>query len=66
MEVGTLTVRADGALTVSGGENKAVEQIFYFCTQKSCFIKVPIWCNVKMPVELSRHEDVSQDEVNQF
>ena len=65
-EVGTVTVRADDALTVPYGQNKAVEQIFYFCAQKSCFIKVPTWCNVKMPVKLSHHEDVSQDEVNQF
>ena len=66
LEVGTLTVRVDGALTVPYGQNKAVEQVFYLCAQKSCFTKVPIWCNIKMPVELSRREDVSQDEVNPF
>ena len=66
LEVGTLTVRVDGALTVPYGQNKAVEQVFYFCAQNSCFTKVPIWCNIKMPVELSRHEGVSQDEVNPF
>ena len=66
LQVATLTVSVDGALTVPYGQNKAVEQIFYFCAQKSCFTKVPIWCNFKMPVELSCHEDVSQDEVNQF
>ena len=66
LQVATLTVRVDGALTVPYGRNKAVKQIFYFCEQKSCFTKVPIWCNFKMPVELSCHEDVSQDEVNQL
>ena len=57
LQVGTLAVRVNGALTVPYGKNKAVEQVFYFCAQKHCFTKVPIWCNVKMP---------SQDEVNQF
>ena len=66
LEVEILTVRVDGALTVPYGQNKAVEQVFYSCAQKSCFTNVPIWCNVKMPVELSYYEDVSQDEVNQF
>ena len=66
LEVEILTVRVDGALTVPYGQNKAVEQVFYLCAQKSCFTKVPIWYNVKMLFELSRHEDVSQDEVNPF
>ena len=30
LEVGTLTVRVDGTLTVPYGHNKAVEQVFYF------------------------------------
>ena len=42
LEVGTLTVKVDGALTVPYGLNKAVEHVFYFCAQKSCFTKVPI------------------------
>ena len=66
LKVGTLTVRVDGALTVLYGQNKAAEQVFHFCAQKNCFTKVPIWCNVKIPVELRRHQDVSEDEVNQF
>ena len=65
LEVGTLTVRVDGALTVPYGQRKAFKQVFYFSAQKKCLTKVPIWCNVKIPVVLSRHEDVSQGEVNQ-
>ena len=65
LEVGTLTVRVDGALTVPYGQRKAFKQVFYFSAQKKCLTKVPIWCNVKILVVLSRHEDVSQGEVNQ-
>ena len=42
LEVGTLTVRVDGALTVPYGHNKAVELVFYFHAQKNCFMIVPI------------------------
>ena len=65
LEVRTLTVRVDGALTVPYGQRKAFKQVFCFSAQKKCLTKVPIWCNVKIPVVLSRHEDVSQGEVNQ-
>ena len=66
LEVGTLTVRVDGALTVPYGQRKPFKQVLYFSAQKKCFTKVPTWCNVKIPVVLSRREDVSQGEVNQL
>ena len=66
LEVGTLTVRVDGALTVPYRQRKPFKQVFYFSAQKKCFTKVPTWCNVKIPVVLSRREDVSQGEVNQL
>ena len=39
LQVATLTVRVDGALTVPYGQNKAVEQIFYISVHKNVVLQ---------------------------
>ena len=48
-QIDDLCIKGVGAATIPYDKNYAVEQSFYFCPQRVCISKPPIWTNIAYP-----------------
>ena len=61
-QIDDLSIKVDGAVTILYDRNYAVEQSFYFCPQRDCVAKPPVWTNIAYPTNLVG-EQVPTDEL---